>query len=322
MARNSRIVVPVLLLAVVSLLTAAFPLFGQSPRAYRSLAVMDLETSGVPETQMREIVDTLTVRIQETGAVRRVVNRQQRDKRLSRRATVELTGQYTQDQLNAAAILKLDLIVVGTLTWNRQQYVLKLRLLEVASGRPLFDEGRTVFNGGELLAACDELAIGIGAVATEAGSRKKAEREKREPLDLFLGFSLGQVGVSAGSGVDGGSYLYAQSLLMFNRNLGLGARYAFRLFPIIWEDHLLTADLRFQVPLEKDIFIILEGSYLLDFGGQGAVSHLVGARLSPIAGGEDEFLFELLPVALYFDLDTGEPVFMLQLLSLMVFFPL
>ena len=185
----------------------------------------------------------------------------------------------------------------------------------------LFDEGRTVSKRGELLAACDYLAGGIGAAAAAAARRDKIPKE-RKPLDLYLGFSLGQVGVSASSAVPGGSYFYARSALMFNRNLGLGARYAFRLFPTIWEDHLLSAELRFQAPLENDIFIVLEGGYLLDFGGHGAVSHLVGARLSPIAGGEDEFLFELLPMALYFDLDTGKAVFMLELLSLMVFFPL
>ncbi len=314
-----------LFLTAVALMLAAFPGSADSAgtrRAYRSLAVMDLETSGVPDTQMKEIVDTLTVRIRGTGAVRRVVDREQRERLLSSRKAVEPTGQYEADRRAAAAGLRVDLIVAGTLSWNRQQYVLRLRLVEVESGTALYEQGGAYRNREELLAACDDLAIQIGAAATKAGSRKEAERKKREPRDLFLGVSLGQVGVSSGSTVGGGSYFYAQSLLMFNRTLGLGARYAFRLFPTIWEDHLLSVDLRFQAPLENDIFYVVEGSYLLGFGGQGALSHLVGARLSPFAGGEDEFLFELLPVAVYFDLDTGKAVFMLELLTLVVFFPL
>jgi hypothetical protein len=315
---RSRKVASMLVLAAVFLNASAFPLFGQRSGTYRSLAVMDLESSGVPETQMREIVDLLTVGIRETGAVRRVVDREQRERQLGRR--IEPRGQYTQDQLEAAARLKVDLAVLGLLTWNRQQYRLRLRLVEVDSGRVLSEQGGAYRNRGELLAACDDLAVRIGAAAEEAASRKEAERKQREPLQLHLGVSLGQEGVSASSAVEGGSYFYAQSLLMFNRNLGLGARYAFRLFPAIWEDHLLSVDLRFQAPLENDIYFVLEGSYMLDFGGQ--LSHLAGARLSPLAGGEDEFMFQLLPVALYFDLETGEAVFMLELLALVVFFPL
>ena len=194
--------------------------------------------------------------------------------------------------------------------------------MEVGSGTVLYEQGGAYRNREELLAACDDLAVRIGSAAAQASSRVEKERRKREPRDLFLGFSLGQVGVSAGSTVAGGSYFYTQSLLMFNRNLGLGAHYAFRLFPSIWDEHLLSADLRFQAPLENDIFFVVEASYLIDFEGQEPASHLVGARLSPFAGGEEEFLFELLPVALYFDLDTGKAVFMLELLAVVVFFHL
>jgi hypothetical protein len=274
----------VLLVAAAFLLFTAFSVYPQRSRPYRSLAVMDLEVSNVSDEQMREVVDYLTMHIRETGNIRRVVEREERERRLERRGATQITGQYIRDQLAGAAVLNLDLAVLGRITWNRQQYGLQLRLLEVSSGRVLYEEGGAFNTKGQMLAACDRMAIRIA--------------------------------------VAGGSYFYARTSLMFNRNLGVGARYAFRLFPTIWADHLLNFDLRLQAPLENDIWFIVEGSYLFNFGKQGFGSHHVGLRISPFAGGEDEFLFELLPVALYFDLETGDPVFMLELLALVVFFPL
>ena len=310
------------LLIAAALLLAAFPASADSARtgrAYRSLAVMDLETSGVPETQMQEIVDYLAMRIRETGTVRRVVGREQRERLLGSREAVEPTGQYEPDQLAAAARLRLDLIVVGTMTWNRQQYVLWLRVLDAGSGITLFDEGRTVSNRGVLLAARDYLAIRIaGAVA--APPRREADRKQREPLEVTPGFGLGQMGVSAGSSVSGGSYLYLRSSLMANDFLGVSTRYAFRLFPTIWDNHLLSVELRLKIPPGKEVFFAMELGYLLSFGGQQEASHLLGGRVIPIAGGEDEFFFELLPIALYFDLDTGQPVFILELLAMELLF--
>jgi hypothetical protein len=312
----------VLLVAAAFLLFTAFSVYPQRSRPYRSLAVMDLEVSNVSDEQMREVVDYLTMHIRETGNIRRVVEREERERRLERRGATQITGQYIRDQLAGAAVLNLDLAVLGRITWNRQQYGLQLRLLEVSSGRVLYEEGGAFNTKGQMLAACDRMAIRIAAAAVAARQKKTVARKTRKPLEPFLGFSPGQVGVSSGSVVAGGSYFYARTSLMFNRNLGVGARYAFRLFPTIWADHLLNFDLRLQAPLENDIWFIVEGSYLFNFGKQGFGSHHVGLRISPFAGGEDEFLFELLPVALYFDLETGDPVFMLELLALVVFFPL
>jgi hypothetical protein len=174
----------------------------------------------------------------------------------------------------------------------------------------------------EVLGACDTLASAITEAAVRESQARTADRKQREPLELYLGFSPGQMGVSASSAVAGGSYFYARGALMFNRHLGVGARYAFRLFPTIWADHLVSSELRLQAPLLNDVWFVLEGGYLFSYGKQGFGSHLLGARLSPFAGGEDEFMFELLPMALYFDLATGEAVFMLELLSLMIYFPL
>jgi hypothetical protein len=309
-------------LAVATLLLLLFPASSQAARPYRSLAVMDLQTTGVSQEEAEEFIDHLTLRIRETGTIRRVLEREKRERLLNRRGAVQAGEGYQSEQLAAARVLKVDLAVLGIVTWNRQQYTLDLRLLDVSSGQVLWEEGHALVSWNDVLGACDYLASTITAAAAR-GSRPRTEaRKQREPLDLLLGFSPGQVGVSASSAVAGGSYFYTRSNLMFNRHLGVGARYAFRLFPTIWADHLLSFDLRFQAPLENDIWVVVEGGYLFSFGKQGFGSHLVGVRLSPFAGGEDQFMFELLPMALYFDLSTGEAVFMLELLALVVFFPL
>jgi hypothetical protein len=49
------------------------------------------------------------------------------------------------------------------------------------------------------------------------------------------------------------------------------------------------------------------------------LSHLVGPCLVPIAGGDDEVFFEVLPMALYLDTQTGEAVVTLGLLAVTVF---
>jgi hypothetical protein len=104
--------------------------------------------------------------------------------------------------------------------------------------------------------------------------------------------------------------------------LGVSARYAARLFPQIWDNHLLSVELRLHIPPKKEVFFAMELGYLQSIGKLRQISHLLGGRLIPIAGGEDEATFELLPVALYFDLATGEGVFMLELLAVKILFPL
>lgn len=94
----------------------------------------------------------------------------------------------------------------------------------------------------------------------------------------------------------GGSYLYLETLALLNGLVGIDARYAFRLFPT-WG-----------------------GSHLLSIDDQGQPSHSIGARLVPIAGGEDEFIFELLPVGLYLDVNTWKAVFTLELLTMRFLF--
>jgi len=303
--------VPSTVLLVFLLLGAALPAAGQTARPYKSLAVMDLERDGPPPGEMVEIIDYLTMRIRETHRVPRVVGRAEREELLSRKGQAQRSREYAQDQLGRAARLPVQVAVLGRFSWNGQQYGLHLRLLEVKSGKVLFEQGGTFPNKGELYAGCDRLAAGIAGAAVSPPP---------PPLDLTLGFGLGQEGVSAGSAVAGGSYLYLETLALLNGLVGIDVRYAFRLFPTWGGSHLLSSHLRLQVPPNKELFLVGELGYLLSIDEQGRPSHSVGARLVPIAGGEDEFIFELLPVGLYLDVSTWEAVFTLELLTMRFLF--
>jgi hypothetical protein len=314
-----RIFLSKIVLSMAALLLAASPGSAQPTRPYNSLAVLDLELDGPAPAEMEEIVDYLSMRIGETRTVRRVVEREEREELLSRKPQEQRSRDYTQDQLSRAARLPVQVAVLGRFSWNGQQYRLQLRLLEVKSGELLFEKGGTFSSKGELYAACDRLAAGIAGAAVSSPPPRKAAGQPRSPLELSLGFGLGQEGVSASSGIGGGSYLYLETLLLLNRFIGLDARYAFRLFPTAWGSHLLSTHFRLHLPPRKEVFMAGELGYLLSVDAQGQPAHFIGARLVPIAGGEEEFFVELLPVALYLDVDTWEAVFTLELLTMRFF---
>jgi hypothetical protein len=281
---------------------------------------MDLELKGPTREDMAEVVDYLTISIRETRRIRRVVGREAREKLLTRKPLIQPGGNYEQDQLSLAAQLGVQAAVLGQFSWNGQQYRLKLRLYGVAGGELLWQNEGTFSTKDGLHEACDRLTAGIAGAAEWLPAPKEASRKERSPLQAALGFGLGQQGVSASSAVAGGSYLYLEGLALLNRFVGINARYAFRLFPTAGGSHLLSTHLRFQVPPGKEVFLAGELGYLLSLDPQGMPSNLVGVRLTPIAGGEDEFFFELLPVALYLDVDDWKPVFTLELLSIKVLF--
>jgi len=294
-----------------------FPAAAQHARPYKSLAVMDLELDGAAPSEMEEIVDYLTRRLREMHGLRRVVGREERDKLLSRKPQVPRSRDYQEDQISRAARLRVELAVLGRLSWNGQQYGLQVRLLEVKSREVLLEKGGFFRDKGEVYAACDRLAAGITGAFVSPPPPKTAARKPRMPRTLNLGFGTGLEGMSAGPGVAGGSYLYVESLALLNSLVGIDARYAFRLFPTAWGNHLLSTHLRVHVhPQKEEVFIAGSLGYLLSIDDQGRLSHFIGARLVPIAGGEDEFFFELLPMGLYLDVETGEAVFTLELLAM------
>ncbi len=295
------------LATLLVLLSASPARAAPPPRPFQSLAVMDFELKGPTREDLAEVVDYLTESIRESQAFGRVEK-------------VQPGGDYQQDPLSLAAKHRAQAAVLGQFSWNGQQYRLQLRLYEVAGQQLLWQDEAAFSSMGGMRQACDGLTAGIvAAVAAAAGAAGQPAPE-RAPLKAAWGFGLGQQGVSASPAVAGGSYLYLEGLALFNRFVGINARYAFRLFPAAGGSHLLSTHLRFQVPPGKELFFVGELGYLLSLEPQGVPAHLVGVRLIPIAGGEDEFYFELLPMALYLDVKTGKPVFALELLSIKLFF--
>jgi len=266
---------------------------------------MDFELKGPTREDLAEVVDYLTESIRESNAFRRVE---------------KIPGDYPQDPLSLAAKHRAQAAVLGQFSWNGQQYRLQLRLYKVAGQQLLWQDEAAFSSMGGMRQACDGLTAGIVAAVAAAPGAVGQPAPERTPLEAAWGFGLGQQGVSTSSAVAGGSYLYLEGLVLFNRFVGINARYAFRLFPTAGGSHLLSTHLRFQVPPGKELFFVGEVGYLLSLEPQRVPSHLVGVRLTPIAGGEDEFYFELLPMALYLDLKTGKPVFALELLSIKLLF--
>jgi hypothetical protein len=307
MSMMTQRAISALVASLLGLLSASPAHAAPSPRPFRSLAVMDFELKGPTREDLAEVVDYLTESIRESHAFRRVEK-------------VPPGGNYQQDPLSLAAKHRAQAAVLGQFSWNGQQYRLQLRLYKVAGQQLLWQDEAAFSSMGGMRQACDGLTAGIvAAVATAPGAVGQPAPE-RTPLEAAWGFGLGQQGVSASSAVAGGSYLYLEGLVLFNRFVGINARYAFRLFPTAGGSHLLSTHLRFQVPPGKELFFAGELGYLLSLEPQGAPAHLVGVRLIPIAGGEDEFYFELLPMALYLDVETWKPVFALELLSIKLLF--
>jgi hypothetical protein len=274
------------------------------PRPLQSLAVMDFELKGPTPEDLAEVVDYLAENLRNSNAFRRV-------------RTARPGGGSPRDQLSLAARLGVRAAVLGQFTWNGQQYRLQLRLYRVAGQELLWQDEAVFSTMNRMRQACDGLTAGLIAAAAAAARQAAPEPV---PLEAAWGFGIGHQGVSASPAVPGGSYLYLEGLALLNRFVGINARYALRLFPTAGGSHLLGTHLRFQVPPGKEVFLAAELGYLLSLEPQEQPAHLVGARLTPIAGGEDEFFFELLPVALYFDVATGKPVLTLELLSFRILF--
>lgn len=294
-------------LATMLLLAASPARAAPQARPLRSLAVMDFELRGPTREDLAEVVDFLTESIRKSKAFHRVQR-------------IASGGDLPQDPLRLAARHRAQAAVLGQFSWNGQQYRLQLRLYRVAGQQLLWRDEAAFSSMGGMRQACDGLAAGIVAAVAAAGGAAGQPAPERVPLKAAFGLGLGQQGVSASSTVAGGSYLYFEGLALLNRFVGIDARYAFRLFPTAGGSHLLSTHLRFQVPPGKELFFAGELGYLLSLEPQGTPAHLVGVRLIPIAGGEDEFYFELLPMALYLDVKTWKPVFVLELLSMKLLF--
>jgi hypothetical protein len=165
-------------------------------------------------------------------------------------------------------------------------------------------------------------------VVLETAGRREREyggqkaRSEPRPFKVLAGIKVGQEGVSRAQGVDGGNYLYAELSAFLGAYLGINLKYSVNLFPYSWRNHLAGVQSRFHIPLTKELWTAVEVGYLLATDYRLPPEHFVGATVSPLYSGDLEGVsVELLPFSVYFNLRTGEPLLMVELLSLGFSFP-
>ncbi|UCF98547.1 MAG: hypothetical protein JSV89_03190 [Spirochaetaceae bacterium] len=304
--------------AIVGLLAAvAAPT--QELRNYQSIAVMDFRLAGITVEQMHSVVDRLSLKILGTQGFRRVVGREQREQLLEQAGTVRRHRSYEKNQLQQARIIEVELAVLGEIRKEGDGYRVDLQLVEVDSGDTLYSDEWTYGSIEELLQDADRLAT---ALVRASRQPRVVEPEKEPPgqkseLDTLMGIRLGQEGITAAPGIDGGGYLYYEAMAEFNSTVGFGVKYAVGLFPAYSANHLITILSRLNIRLADELYTGISAAYLLSTNYRNEPHHYLGARLVPIHSGNiGGISIEVLPVSVLFDLASGRPVFMFELLSL------
>ena len=173
--------------------------------------------------------------------------------------------------------------------------------------------------------------IGLESAATRFAGRHRAGLEvlwpsRRQPpaVDALqvLVVAVQLENVTAARGIDGGSYFYAEVLAELNRILGISVKYEIGLFPRYSPHHLITVLPRLNIRWDRDLYSALSFAYLISTDYRNQPYHYLGARLCPIHSGNMEgFSIELLPVSVLFNLEDGQPLLMIELLSLVIWPP-
>jgi hypothetical protein len=257
---------------------------------------------------------------------RRVVGREQREQLLEAAGRLQSGETYREDQLHRAVYIEVELAVLGAIRRSNRHLALELWLVEVDSGDTLYGGQTTYANIEELAADADRLA----RILVQAGRQPRIEKDEEPPppkkkpkLEAAAGFSLGQENVTAASGIDGGSYFYAEVLVELNRILGISVKYEIGLFPGYSPNHLIMVLPRLNIRWRMELYSALTFAYLISTDYRSPPYHYLGARLCPVYSGSlDGFSIEILPVSLLFNLEDGQPLFMIELLSLALWPPL
>jgi hypothetical protein len=303
---------------------AAWTAPAQEAGNYRSLAVMEFRFRGISEEQMRSVVDRLSLKILETQMIRRVVSPERRDQLILESGAGVRGGTYTKRQLENAAVIGVELAVVGEIRRDRNGTRIDLRLVEVATGSTLYGELRAYSSFDELLRDTEQMS---SVLVRAAGQRRIAEpedrsdRRKRE-LRTVAGFRIGQESVTAAPGIDGGSHLYAEIMAELNRVFALSLKYSLGLFPSYSQTHLISVLPRVNIPLAEDLYTALSAGYMISTDYRNEFRQYLGARLTPIHSGNiGGISIELFPLSVFFDLDGGKTVFLFELMSIAFWLP-
>ena len=209
---------------------------------------------------------------------------------------------------------------MGEVRRSNNRLALELWLVEVDSGDALYSGQSSYANIEQLIADADRLVRVLVQASREPHiAQEEDHRQPREKLKLeaSAGFSLGQENVSAARGVDGGSYFYAEVLADLNGILGLSVKYEIGLFPGYSPHHLIMVLPRLNIRWMEDLYSAVSFAYLVTTDYRSSPCHYLGARLCPVYSGNlDGFSIEILPVSLLFNLEDGQFLFMIELLSL------
>jgi len=314
----------VIALALIALWITAGVSAEQAGR-YRSIAVMDLLFEGLGEGEMHSVVDALSLEILKTQGIRTVVRREQRERLIegeqaggSRR--MHGSRRYEKVQLANAALLKVDLAVLGEILKTREAYSLGIRLFDVAAGRVLYGEQVEYGSDEQLRQDLERIAVSL---VRASGQPPVAEDEKQPPLKrepklgAAAGFRLGQEGVTAAPGIEGGGALYAEVLTELNHIVGLSVKYAVVVFPSYSASHLITLLPRLNLRLAEGVYLGISAAYTISTDYRSRPQHYLGFRLCPIYSGNiDGLSIEILPFSVLCGLRDGQTVFSMELISL------
>jgi hypothetical protein len=308
-------------IVVVGLLVA-LNAFAQQSGNYGSFAVMDFRIRGVTRDEMRSAVDRLSMKILETQGFRRVISPERREQLLQEAGGGLRLGSYHKRQLHNAEIIGVELAVLGEIRKQGAEYLVDLRLLEVASADTLFRNQYSYSNLEDLSRDAGRLATILVRASrqprvVEPENGESLPRRTRRDLEVVAGVRLGQESVTEAPGVDGGSHLYLELLAELNRLFGLSVKYSVGLFPVYSENHLVTILPRVNIRLAEEVYTAISTGYMISTDYHGELHHHLGARFAPIYSGNMEGIsIEAWPVSLFFDLSDGSTVFMLELISI------
>lgn len=300
---------------------AAIPAISQEAKVYRSIAVMDFQFAGRSREEMESYVDRLSLKILETQGFRRVIDRTQREESLREAGRARRHGSYEKDQLQSASIIEVELAVLGEIRRNGDGYRVNLWLLDVATGDTLYSDEMVYGSTDELVQDCDRLASTLVRSSRQPRIVPEKEGKPRE-IKAVVGFRLGQEGVTEAPAVAGGSYLYGEVLGEFNRIFGISLKYAAGLFPTYSENHLITVLSRLNIRLAEELYTAVSVGYMVSTDYRTVLRHYIGARVSPVhSGNMGGISIELLPFSLFFDVESWQPVFTIELMSIAFWLP-
>jgi TolB-like protein len=167
------------LAALCSFLVLSMGAFAQQ-ESRPTIAVLDFETSGISQGEMRLLLDFISSKIIETGKYR-VIDRAQRQTVLSE---IEFSNSDCTDeecQLEIGQMLSADQIIVGSLGKFGERYLITIKMIEVRTAQSTSASSNIYASLNDLLEDSRNLVLQL--VQTEAGKSLLSEATPPQSLD-------------------------------------------------------------------------------------------------------------------------------------------